>query len=631
MLSAEFIDKVYGVGSYILINCKSEFTNYFLSMSYRVAHIESLTSAPVLLDDFYDYMIIHCDDAIDETIISEDILKLIIKQKNLKNLLIISECRQDETHEIERLCNLLNISGFGYDQILSAHLNEKIDEFRYFPLVKVDKHSDIAGLISIEKGLEELTKYVRPNENVCIIHEESRFLADLISRFSSVKGVKAFKDCQSFFKSTKILDEIYNRDGQKKKFYYDCILLLDQKNKIYSLDSLKIFAENLSPGGRIIFKADSFDGFKEDDFFEIEVVYSREAVNTNNCGCEIITSGLDGYYVVMKSPLIDYERFKYIEKSYSYSYPPKHLLMFERDYINPWLVKAMVEFPTRNRNKLALKRYANRIVKLFDNKSPDYAAAAAIIGYQAMTEKSDESFALENINAFIRAVNIIKKKSAHQVRWLISLSVLAAELLKLQNKTSEALGFYQQALCYDFHNFSPTIGTKLLQAYYNVALILYTSGDASASFRYLSEALEKGIEILNVSYKELLGNKEKPLVFTLFIYHDILDWIIKIANLKNHLGKNDHLIPMLNSQTWSALLKDRMDAIQNMSAMISERDEAINAQGKMLEERMDALNELELIISSQKEIIDERWNAMQEMEQMIIERDNTISELKKMI
>jgi len=268
---------------------------------------------------------------------------------------------------------------------------------------------------------------------------------------------------------------------------------------------------------------------------------------------------------------------------------------------------------------------------LFDNKSPDYAAAAAIIGYQAMTEKSDESFALENINAFIRAVNIIKKKSAHQVRWLISLSVLAAELLKLQNKTSEALGFYQQALCYDFHNFSPTIGTKLLQAYYNAALILYTSGDASASFRYLSEALEKGIEILNVSYKELLGNKEKPLVFTLFIYHDILDWIIKIANLKNHLGKSDHLIPMLNSQTWSALLKDRMDAIQNMSAMISERDEAINAQGKMLEERMDALNELELIISSQKEIIDERWNAMQEMEQMIIERDNTISELKKMI
>lgn len=636
MLNPEFIDKIYGVGSYVLINCSSEFSSYFLSAGYTVFDIQNWKKAEAFNannNDNYDYLIINYTTSNNNIEFNDFIENYLRGFNHFKKILInIDEGAQTLSQSLE-FKSIIKDYGFKRDIVTADLISIFPAAYSCIPLISVNLATYHDGIIKKENFNRELIQYVRPNETVGVIYENCDYFSDLISQTCLTREIKKFKSDQTFFKGVRLINDINECDGRGKRKYFDCIFILNDGNKITNLNELIKYAENLSPGGRIIFRSESFHDLSPSEFFEVEVAYTTDnrLILNNYCGCDIIENILDGYFVVMKNPLTDINKFEYIEKTYSYSSPPTNLIMFQRDYHNPWLLKAVVEFPTRNRNKFALKRYAERILKEYDETLPDFAAAIAILGYQSFSDEKSIPYVIDKVMHYINDVNKIRKKSAHQLRWLISLSVLGAELLKFTNKKNEALKLYLTAISYPFDNFSPTIGTKVLQAYYNIAMILYMDGDKVSCMNYLSEGLEKGIDILNISYKELLGRKEKPLVFTLFIYHDIIDWMIKITNLKNNLGVHDNLIPSLNSNAWSTLLKERMDAIKNMNSMIRERDDTISTQGGMLEERMKGINELELVIHAQQKLIEERWEAMQEMEKMIIERDNAISELKNQI
>ncbi|MEL7694508.1 MULTISPECIES: hypothetical protein [Pantoea] len=633
MLNPEFIDKIYGVGSYVFVNCSSEFSSYFLSAGYNVLNVKELSAGNFNAGYKYDFMVVNYSSVIDNIAFNDFISRCLHSLNHVKKLLITVDEDMQKTSDFICFHTMIKSSGFRYDDVTAELLELHALGQLCIPLISLNLKSYDIDDKKTEHSIVELTQYVRPHENVCLIYEGGDFFASILSQRCIFKDIKKFRSAEAFFKGIRIINDINKVNDKEKKKYFDCIFVLNKENDITDLSSLVRYTENLCPGGRIIFRSDDFQDLAPDRLFELEVAYISKdrQVPDNTSGCDIVQGSLDGYFVAMKNPLIDIQKFEYIEKTYSYSSPPKNLIMFERDYLNPWLLKAVVEFPTRNRNRFALKRYAKKILREYDSKLPDYAAAIAILGYQAFSEKNSIPFVLTEINNYIKVVNQIKKKSPHQIRWLISLSVLGAEISKLQNKKNEALNLYLAALSYPYEKFSPTIGTKVLQAYYNIAMMLYTSGDTINCEKYLSEGLERGIDILNVSYKELLGSQEKPLVFTLFIYHDIIDWLIKLSNLKNNLGEHDNIIPLLNDQTWSALLKERMDAIKNMNSMIKERDDTIVDQGRMLEERMQAINELELVIKSQQKLVEERWDAMQQMEKMIIERDNTISELKNLI
>jgi len=627
MLNPEFIDKNYGVGNYIIINCSSDFSGYFLSAGYNVLLLDELSSIEICIENNYDFLIINLSGDLLNAAPEKLFNILNYHSQSIKKIILVTNKGEVDSSETGYIIENVKSMGFDYDKVLQNLLlsNHHEENMAIFALSRATKNN--VSDEKIERELEHLVHYIRPNEDVCVISEDYESFNTFLSQNTIAKNIR-------FFKSTELYQDWVDKKGTHffkkdiKTDYFDCFFILDNIG-IECLNSLSPFSENLSPGGRIVFKSDSFKDFNGGKLFEIEVFYT--SLNSNikdNSGCNIIEGVLDNYIVAMKNPLEDIDNFTYIEKTYSYSSPPKNLLMFERDYINPWIVKSMVEFPTRNKNKFALKRYAEEIIKKYNKISPDYAAALAILGYQGLASKNSHEEIVDEIKSYITNVGKIRRKSPHQIRWLISLSVLCAELLKLQNKKSDALRLYKTALTFKFDKFSATIGTKILQAYYNIVIMLYTSGDKNASNDFLIKGLEVGVDILNVSFKELLGCKENPLNFTLFIYHDIIDWLIKLSNLKKYLGYKDQLIPTLNGQVWSEILKERMRAINEMENMIKERDKAISSQGEMLEERMHAINQLENIVKSQQEIIEERWNAMQEMEQMIIERDNTISELK---
>ena len=124
--------------------------------------------------------------------------------------------------------------------------------------------------------------------------------------------------------------------------------------------------------------------------------------------------------VVMRDPLAS--GFVYRESVYGASDRPAEVLEFARDYRNPWLLRALVEFPFRARNPQVLADIARRVLAQPANEgAPDAAAALAVLGYQ-MLER--EELVAEEVTVVVRRMvehldRVIP--SPHAVRWSISL------------------------------------------------------------------------------------------------------------------------------------------------------------------------------------------------------------------
>lgn len=629
MINALAIEKSFGVGNYILVDSTVELRNHLLLAGYKVLPICNQQLKNICdIEDEYDFIIINVEKSFHD-LDCNDLRQFIKKNQSIRKVGFYKTEEDFEKKHFDDVISVFKENFFILDEFGNAE--SAVSDLIILKKERGKNNIIPAHTLKNELGFE-LIKYIRANESICIIGNDAGCLAGFLIENSEVGSVKHFSNVNNYI--TRIEKGIKEKfiKCKKKDDYFDCIIVIDELFQISDFSSLYYLGKNLCPGGRIIFKSDSFCIDELDEYFEIEATYHLEEV-PNFCekfGGEKHIGKLNNYYVVMKSPLKDIDLFKFKEKTYLYSSPPRHLLSFENDYCNPWLVKAMVEFPTRNKNKYALERYAKKIINSYRKDSPDYGSALAIIGYQRIAS-GDSDTVLSLIEGYITEVEKLLKKTPHQIRWLISLSVLAGELLKIQNKRQKALEMYCKAISYDYTEFSPTIGTKVLQAYYNIAIINYCNKEIKLSQKTLNKGLEISIDLLNVEETEIIGDKNSPLVFTIFIYHDILDWTIKLFNLKNHLGKKNKLLPKLNGSTWSGMLKERMDAINNMEGMIKSRDAVIISQGEMLNERWNAINEMSKEIEAQRLLIEERWNAMQEMEQMIIERDNEILNLKNIL
>lgn len=634
MISPALVEKFYGLGNYILIDCNHDFTKYFLLTGYNIVSIKKndINRVNVEGDKEYNFAIISINKHWNESDFN-GLEQLLSRIQTLENIFVTTLDAEADKIEFNTATNVIFKAGFEIDSSLYKESNPGYSLF-----MRRGINNGFAAKTELDQLAEvelcaELNGYIRPNEHICIVHTSYDIFLGYFNQFSNAERVEGYSTNDDFYNNCKLNKLREGEGGSQLENYYDCMFLLNNDNKIDSFESLKNLTKYLSPGGRVVICSDTFNPSSLNSDFEIEVAYHlpHNQVVKKIFGYKEVIGKFKNYYVLMKSPFNNLSQFKFYEKTYLYSKPPQNLLNFANDYVNPWLIKSMVEFPTRNKNEHALARYAKQILNNYNNLSPDYGAALAILGYQELKKEQHGRKVLNDIIKYINNVSMISEKSSHQVRWLISLSVLAAELLKIRDLRNEALNLYSSCLTLDYLKFSPTIGTKILQAYYNVVVIHYCNGNKYEAEKYLIESLQQGIKILNVSFEELLGNAEKPLTFTLYIYHDILDWIIKLTNLKNNLGIKNNLIPRLNSQTWSGMLSERLDAISNMNDLIQSRDKAISSQGEMLEERWLAMQNMNEVINSQKVLIEERWNAMQDMERLIEERWDSMMEMEKMI
>lgn len=466
--------------------------------------------------------------------------------------------------------------------------------------------------LSLNQDLVQLIPLVRPGDDILIVSDKNIDI-DILLKYSKAASVIKYSNFEFLLTST-----------LTKGYHFiicDELLVSVQSNIIESITRL------LLPSGRFVFVKPTINQLEKllDLDFQLEVNFYKE----NSKLISNIYHGEDlelapELSILMKNPLSK-TIFPYQETIYGYSSPPKNLLEFQRDYSNPWILRGIVEFPFRNRSRYQLQRYSKQILEIYNSLSPDYGAALAVLGYQYLDESYQDKDIIDKIEKYCANLTQLDNPSPHQIRWYISLSTLLGVVYNKHNIKNKALSWFAKASRVSESLFSPSIGTKILQSYYFQCVILLSQNKLSCAEIILERGIKRGVSLFYNPSKELIGLLNNPFNFVMYIYHDIIDWLIKLINLKKAIYTNTiHTLSLDNSHTWSSLIRERMHAISEMSNMIAERDKSISSQKVLIDER-------DMTISCLEKILRERESAIESQTRLIDERDNTINHQNQLI
>lgn len=511
-------------------------------------------------------------------------------------------------NDLKELINIIGNIGYSIDSVFHL-LNPCYDElFRHDQTLKIVLSYKHQSAISVKENILEATTfekkivntipYIRPGDRVLLISN---------NLIGNVKNIFAEQTKASDVEIYS-LDEIQTNKLNENGYHF---IINDKYTDDKLNNSLEIITSCLVPAGRYVTLhtdktvIDALSNHKLQP--EVYIFYEYGYLRTKIHQGEEITVSPE-LCIFMKSPLASTD-FPYQETIYGYSYPPKNLLAFARDYTNPWLVRGIVEFPFRNKSSYHLQQYSHQILEQSPLDSPDYAAALAVLGYQMLSGSGDSADIFTKILNYCTNVSQIANPTPHQYRWFISLSTLLGLICNKNNDKVNALIHFSHSAQSCVDKFSPSIGTKILQSLYLQSIILISLNRISCAEIIIDRGIKRGIKLLSQHPEELVGKISQPFNFVLYIYHDIIDWLIKLVNIKNAIqGSNFNIANIDNNNTWSTLLHERMNAINNMSQMIDERDK---------------------IIYNYKCLIDKRDKAIIDISRLVDERDNTVQQQKQ--
>ena len=327
----------------------------------------------------------------------------------------------------------------------------------------------------------------------------------------------------------------------------------------------------------------------------------------------------------------------YRESVYGYSAPPDNLLQFERDYKNPWLVRSLLEFHFRASDSGVLRQIAQNVNRQESaDLSADKGAALAVLGYQLL---ENEKVTSANVESFISEIDPYVSapfQTSHLQRFYVSLGYLKARLLIKIGKFNAALPVFQQVANADLSIFSPTLGSKVVDAAFEAGILAASLEDIGAARASWKRGVERAYELLSCDVKEFVGEIDNPHEFPTIVAVEFLDSAVRCIKALR-ITADDSLVPLtrlyeLTRENWKGMLEERSSALQSMEAMIRGRDEAIAGQARMLEERWSIMQSMErtiherdVAIAGQVRIIEERWSIMKSMDAMISDRDQVIA------
>ncbi|HFP9296910.1 TPA: hypothetical protein ACHOZS_001751 [Klebsiella pneumoniae] len=622
-----------GPGVYLLQNYPKETEGLIAEKGYKVHNCADLAQCKDILNrnkvnflltndkdnNFNEYVKIVRTAA--RQLVNKIVINIFVEKGNGQSFQDFINITDNLGYSIDTVFYLLNP---GYDEQFRDDQSLKIVlSYRRQSGVSTDKN--ILETTIFEKKLVNTFPYIRPGDRVLVI----------IKNKNSITNIKNIIAEQTKASEVEIysLDEIKSVQLNGNGYHF---LITDKYADDGLNNALKVIISYLVPAGRYVsFHTDKTVVETLSNYNlqpEVYLFYEHGHLKTQIHQGEEITLSPE-LCVFMKSPLARSE-LPYQETIYGYSHPPKNLLAFARDYTNPWLIRGIVEFPFRNRSTYHLQQYSHQILEHSAPDSPDYAAALAVLGYQMLSGSDDTADIYAKMLDYCSNVSQMDNPTPHQYRWLISLSTLLGLICNKNNDKTNALIHLSRAANSSIDKFSPSIGTKILQSFYLQSVILISLNRISCAEIIVDRGIKRGIQLLYQHPDELVGKISQPFNFVLYIYHDILDWLIKMVNIKNAIpGRKFNIANFDNGNTWSALLHERMNAINNMSQMIDERDRTIHDQKCLIDERDRTIHDQKRLIDerdstvlTQKNIIDERDLVSAQQNQLIEQTNKTIQQ-----
>ncbi|WP_321796373.1 glycosyltransferase [Caballeronia sp. J97] len=218
--------------------------------------------------------------------------------------------------------------------------------------------------------------------------------------------------------------------------------------------------------------------------------------------------------IAMRDPLAGHAA-DFVETTFeTVDAPNFNVLADRREMTNPWLFKSMIAIGMRLTNDDSLDALNAQVMATVPRNSADFGAALCGRAYRVLGRARSEQevrACLDDIRDYVAAAG----DSAHQLRWKVSLTFVAARLAQRLGDLAAAEDWALRCAAMDPMPFSPLLGTKVVAALDLAATLALVRGDRQVARERLKQGVETVRRLLSGDWLNVLGNVEKPLSFGL--------------------------------------------------------------------------------------------------------------------
>ncbi|ULL19035.1 methyltransferase domain-containing protein [Paenibacillus sp. H1-7] len=411
-------------------------------------------------------------------------------------------------------------------------------------LLRSDRISDII-LAVYTKTLE----YIRPHDKVIDLSCRTGFGSAILwegSNSSLVEGIDLSVDNinyanYNYLPNRKTLHFVHINDESELLQMYEphsrdvliCINIDNSFGTKEKLDQFFIFAHKvLRPGGRLIVSFSNHQGnqflinlFKEHFHFLTEKLLGisknpRRWLDTEQKALE----SADYIFIVsLCDPLVNNVPYQETVLWNNVDYSKGHAHDFTKSYKYPWIQHSMVSIGVRSTSTSVLKDIAEEIIETSPQALVDIGAALCILGYQVLSK--DLPNADDMMDIILKLENYVQNEpeSPMHIRWFISCNFLLSQLHLKIGDIDKAVNCLNKCIDTDFMEFSPVLGTKVIQSAVSLGLIEFSRGNISNSRYWWKRALYECERAFKSQLNDWIQDIEEPLTFGLREASQILD------------------------------------------------------------------------------------------------------------
>lgn len=207
-----------------------------------------------------------------------------------------------------------------------------------------------------------------------------------------------------------------------------------------------------------------------------------------------------------------------------------NITAFERDYDNPWLVKAMVSIGLRATRPQVLEQMAERTLAQARPGSPDAGAALCVRAYRMLETPDVPATAVREQVRRIQAYVENADESPHAQRWRISNLYVAGRLLMTTGEHAEARRYFAACADLDCTVFSPLLATKTIDALFQAGRIAACANDRQGATDYWRRGLSEAHRVLQGDWRNVWGDIDRPAWFGMTEVSKLADLAARCAH-----------------------------------------------------------------------------------------------------
>ena len=233
--------------------------------------------------------------------------------------------------------------------------------------------------------------------------------------------------------------------------------------------------------------------------------------------------------VAMADP-VGARRDGYVESAYPdyHDLDGYNLTAFERDYHNPWLVRAMVSIGARTESPALLRRLAERTIDSAPPGSADHGAALCVLGYRLL--ESGDAAEIVGLLKRIDEYHGQADATPHAWRWRISDQYLAGLLLLRTGDREGARRAFLACADLDPLRFAPLLATKTIDALFRAGLLSACDGRADEARQAWRRGVAEARRVLAGDWTNVVGRMDRPVSFGLREAAQVLDMAVRCGD-----------------------------------------------------------------------------------------------------